>query len=73
MAYDQLDIEAFLFDMDGTLVDSIRAVERTYIDFCNANAIEATGHPHVRNELLDLSDCPNEHLSFFREFERVTR
>lgn len=66
MAYDQLDIEAFLFDMDGTLVDSIRAVERTYIDFCNANGIEATGHPHVRMGLLTCETTFNECMSSLR-------
>lgn len=35
----------------GTLVDSTPAVDRTYIEFCKANGIELTRHPHVRRYL----------------------
>lgn len=48
MAPQILDVEAILFDMDGTLVDSTAAVTKTYLDFCKAHGIEVTGHPHVR-------------------------
>lgn len=45
----EIDVEAILFDMDGTLVDSTAAVNKHYLDFCHAHSIEVTGHPHVRN------------------------
>jgi beta-phosphoglucomutase-like phosphatase (HAD superfamily) len=48
MSVQELDVEAVLFDMDGTLIDSTAAVTKTYLDFCHAHDIEVTGHPHVR-------------------------
>lgn len=47
MALHTFEVEAILFDMDGTLVDSTAAVNKTYVDFCHAHGIEVTGHPHV--------------------------
>merc|ERR1711939_892170 len=43
---EQCVVDAVLFDMDGTLVDSTPAVDRTYIEFCKAHGIELTRHPH---------------------------
>ncbi|KAK9899196.1 HAD-like protein [Cystobasidium minutum MCA 4210] len=46
MSTHSIEVEAILFDMDGTLIDSTAAVTKTYLDFCHAHGIEVTGHPH---------------------------
>jgi beta-phosphoglucomutase-like phosphatase (HAD superfamily) len=40
-------VDAILYDMDGTLVDSTPAAEYTYAKLCEEHGIENKGHAHV--------------------------
>lgn len=51
MSTQTIDVDAILFDMDGTLVDSTAAVNETYIKFCKEHVFEITSHPHVRGQI----------------------
>jgi len=43
----EIIVDAILFDMDGTLIDSTPVADMTYKQFVETHRIENTGHLHV--------------------------
>lgn len=49
-----LEVDAILFDMDGTLIDSTPVADLTYTQFVQRHGLESTGHLHVSFSLLSI-------------------
>jgi len=47
MPSQEIIVDAILFDMDGTLIDSTPVADLTYKQFVETHKIENTGHLHV--------------------------
>jgi len=52
MAPQEIVVDAILFDMDGTLIDSTPVADLTYQQFVERHTLENTGHLHVRYALF---------------------
>lgn len=56
MAPQEIVVDAILFDMDGTLIDSTPVADLTYQQFVQRHTLENTGHLHVRYALFAFFD-----------------